>query len=79
VAVAQLEAGQAAEFIAAKGIEAEAIDVPVVRGSAGDPAGRLEVWEEPDGYLFCRELAPGEQPAEGRWRGVEHVGECQPL
>jgi hypothetical protein len=79
VAIAQLDARQARAFCAEQGIEQQDIEVPVVRGSAGDPAGRLAVWERPDGVLVCVELAPGEQLVKGQWRGVEHVGECQPL
>jgi hypothetical protein len=56
------------------------LTVPVLRGSASDPAGQLEVWRAADGALWCRELEPGEEvTGEGRWRGVEHDGPCQPV
>jgi hypothetical protein len=50
--------------------------VSVERGSAGAAGGLLAVRELDDGFLACRGLADGEQPAEGEWRGREHTGEC---
>lgn len=88
VACAWLEETQAQAFAKTKGIqlladelgaELERIEVPIVRGTSNDPAGRLEVWIAAGGQLWCRELSPGEEPAAGRWRGVEHTGKCQPL
>jgi hypothetical protein len=84
VANALLDKDQAEAFNTAHGLDpGQAIDVPVIRGSAGNPAGRLEVWQQPDGILACRELAEGEgltrAGESGSWRGVEHTGECQPL
>ena len=55
------------------------ITVPVLRGSYGDLAGLLEVWADPAGELWCRELEPGEPVTPGRWRGVEHDGPCQQI
>ena len=82
VAVAVLDPAQAAAFAAANGItlpDGQVIKVPVLRGSAGNPAGELEVWAAADGRLICRELDSGAAPAAGRWRGVEHTGPCQRL
>jgi hypothetical protein len=53
--------------------------VSVQRGSARDPAGRLAVRKLPGGHLACRDLADGEQPADGEWRGREHKNEECPL
>lgn len=60
--------------------------VPVNHGSAGDPAGKLEVWREPvigtaDGrqaatVLYFRYLKKDETPAPGHHRGVSHFGTC---
>jgi hypothetical protein len=52
--------------------------VPVIRGSANDPAGRLAVWKLADGHLACRDLAGGETPGEGEWRGTEHACDAEP-
>ena len=51
----------------------------MLRGSAGDPAGRLEVWVDAYGVLCCRELGDGDEVPEGRHRGVEHDGPCQEI
>jgi hypothetical protein len=57
--------------------DGQVVMVPVARGSAGDPAGRLAVRElEPGGWLACRDLAAGEQPGPGEWRGTEHDDEA---
>lgn len=53
--------------------------VPVLRGSANDPAGTLAVRRLLDGTLGCRELADGESPHEKEWRGVEHTCEFELL
>jgi hypothetical protein len=53
--------------------------VPVLRGSAGKPGGRLAVRLLLDGTLGSRELAEGEEPLPGEWRGVEHTCEYEPL
>jgi len=81
IAVTYLEDKQAAAFKEQHHITGPdiAIEVPVMQGSAGDPAGRLAVWKQRDGKLRCRELADGEDVAEGQWRGVEHTGPCQEL
>jgi hypothetical protein len=57
-------------------------DVMIVsaeRGSAGAPGGLLAVRVLADGFLACRDLAAGEQPAKGEWRGREHAGDCGQL
>ena len=56
--------------------DGEVMIVSVERGSAGAPGGLLAVRVLADGFLACRSLAAGEQPAEGEWRGREHAGEC---
>jgi hypothetical protein len=54
--------------------------VSVIRGSAGDPAGRLAVRQLTGGHLACRDLPDGEEPGEGEWRGQEHTnGACPKL
>lgn len=55
----------------------QVVMVPVARGSAGEPAGRLAVRVlEAGGWLACRDLTGiGEQPADGEWRGTEHDDE----
>jgi hypothetical protein len=50
----------------------EVMIVPVILGSGGDPAGRLAVWDLAGGGLGCRDLAAGEDPGPGEWRGTEH-------
>ena len=50
--------------------------VSVERASAGAPGGLLAVRVLDNGFLACRSLADGDQPAEGEWRGREHTGEC---
>jgi hypothetical protein len=45
----------------------------VERGTAGDPAGRLAVRQLAGGFLAYRDLADGEEPREGEWRGTEHT------
>ena len=47
--------------------------LPVARGSYG--TGGLEVWSY-RGCMYVRELADGEQPREGRWRGASHEPDC---
>lgn len=51
--------------------------VPVLRGSAG--TGTLAVRRAVDGTLTSRELADGENPGPGEWRGDEHTCEFEPL
>jgi hypothetical protein len=53
----------------------DVIIVSVERGSAGDGAGRVAVRELASGHLACRDLADGEDPAAGEWRGREHRNE----
>ena len=48
-------------------------EIDVDRGSAGDPAGLVEVWALADGTLGARRLDPGEPARAGRWRGREHT------
>jgi len=83
VANAVLDRAQAAAMFTDSNVVLAAdqvIEVPIVRGSAGDPAGRLDVWRGADGYLYCRELGDDEVLIpEGHWRGREHTGACQPL
>lgn len=55
------------------------VEVPIVRGSAHAAAGRLEAWLGAGGQLLCRDLADGEPVREGRIRGTEHTGACQPF
>lgn len=62
-------------------VVADADDYPdevetILRGSAGDPAGTLAVRKMPDGSLRARPLPPGEEPAEGEWRAVDHDRSC---
>jgi hypothetical protein len=58
--------------------DGEVVLVPVIRGTARDPAGRLAVWKLDDGYLASRELADGEAPGRREWRGIEHVCAYEP-
>ena len=61
-----------------EGVDGDGVDVPVMRGSAGQPEGRLEVCDlAGDGSLLCRELSVGEETRPGWWRGTEHTGPCQ--
>jgi hypothetical protein len=58
----------------------EVMFVSVERGSAGAPDGLLAVRVLLDGFLACRNLAPGEEPAPGEWRGREHANDdCRVL
>ena len=53
-------------------VEGQVMLVSVRRGSAGDWGGRLAVWKLANGMLGCRDLAGGEEPGEGEYRGCEH-------
>jgi hypothetical protein len=55
--------------------EGEVMIVSIERGSARDPGGRLAVRALDDEYLACRDLADGEQPGHGEWRGREHTNQ----
>lgn len=60
----------------AKGAPAgEVVMVPYERDPARDAAGLLAVRKMADGWLACRELAPGEEPGEGEERRCEHDDE----
>lgn len=48
---------------------------PVNPGTAGDPAGRVEVWREGSRYVY-RVMKAGEEPAQGHWRYVSHWATC---
>lgn len=54
----------------------QVIAVPVLRGSAGDPAGRLAVRRTEGGQLACRDLDGGLEA--GEWRAVEHTCSYEP-
>lgn len=56
--------------------EGEVMIVSVERGSARVPGGLLAVRKLVDGFLACRDLPAGEQPAKDEWRGREHTGDC---
>ena len=60
--------------------DGEVIMMPVLRGSARDPAGRAAVRKLPDGtgWLASRELAAGEACGPGEWRGTEHTCRFEP-
>jgi hypothetical protein len=58
--------------------DGEVVIVSVERGSAHDPGGRIAVRALDDGYLACRDLAGGEQPGPGEWRGREHTNQQCP-
>jgi hypothetical protein len=49
---------------------------PIDHGSAGEPAGNLEVWRDEHGVLVYRYLKKGEEPADGHKRGISHFATC---
>jgi hypothetical protein len=57
-------------------VEGKIMIVSVERGSADAAGGLLAVRILVDGFLACRDLAHGEQPVKGEWRGREHTGDC---